>query len=195
MSAETRDPLILLAERVAVIATELGIPTALIGATALAVHNYVRGTADIDLATAVDPFRELPKLQERLESEGLDVELSFPDAEDILGGVLRVRARGVDNDPVEIVNFHNPLKPSSNPGLEAVQTATPIAASSALRCATLGHLIALKLFAGSRRDQADVVELLRRNTDADHEEIRNVCERYGYAPLLDELTAEARGGA
>lgn len=195
MSAASTDPLIQLAERVAAIAAELGIPTALIGATALAVHGYVRGTADIDLATAVDPFRELPRLQERLKAEGLFTELSLPDSEDILGGVLRVRARSEDDDLVEIVNFENPLRPSSNPGPQAVRAAQPIAESSALRCATLAHLIALKLFAGSRRDEADVVELLRRNTQADPTEIRGVCEKYGSASLFDELTGEAREGA
>jgi hypothetical protein len=56
-------------------------------------------------------------------------------------------------------------------------------------------LIALKLFAGRRRDQADVVELLRRNTEADHTEIRDVCATYGSAILFDELTGEAREGA
>jgi hypothetical protein len=190
MSGETHDPLIQLAERVASIAAELGIATALIGATALAAHNYVRGTADIDLATAVDPFRDLGGLRQRLEGEGFLVELNLPDAEDSLGGVLSVRARSNQDDPVEIVNFLNPLNPSHNPGREAVETAEPIGSSS-LRCATLAHLIALKLYAGSRRDQADVVELLLRNPTADRATIRAVCARYGSASDLDELIREA----
>ena len=40
-----------LAERVAEAARELGIETALIGAMAMAVHKYLRGTADVDLGT------------------------------------------------------------------------------------------------------------------------------------------------
>ena len=111
--------MIQLAERVAVVAAELGIPTALIGATALAAHNYVRGTADIDLAAAVDPFRQLRQLQERLAAEGLHAELSLPDEEDGLGGVLRIRAHADDDDLVEIVNFLNPMNLSKNPGAEA----------------------------------------------------------------------------
>jgi hypothetical protein len=47
-----------LAERVDAAARELGIDTAVIGATALAVHRFVRATGDIDLATAVDPYRD-----------------------------------------------------------------------------------------------------------------------------------------
>lgn len=91
MTPELPDPLIHLAERVATIAAEVGIVTAVIGATALAAHNYVRGTADIDLATAVDPFRDLSRLRDRLAAEGYHTELNMPDADDSLGGVLRVR--------------------------------------------------------------------------------------------------------
>lgn len=79
-------------------------------------------------------------------------------------------------DPVEVVNFQNPFRPSINPGREAVQTATPIGPSTSLRCATLPYLIALKLYAGSRRDQADVLELLRRNPVADRDQSRGLHE-------------------
>ncbi|HTV18631.1 MAG TPA: hypothetical protein VMG12_08175 [Polyangiaceae bacterium] len=190
MTEAPRDPSIELAERVATVATEMGIPTALIGATALAAHNYVRGTADIDLATAVDPFRELRRLQERLVSEGLDADLSLPDAEDGLGGVLRIRATADADDLVEVVNFLNPMNLSKNPGSEAVRTAVSVGASTPLRCATLPLLIALKLYAGGRRDQADVIELMRRNPDADVAAIREVCARYGFSELLEELLRE-----
>lgn len=191
MTRGGEDPLIGLAERVSRIATELGIPTALIGATALAAHNYVRGTADIDLATAVDPFRELSALRARLDAEGLHTELRLPDEEDSLGGVLEVRTSEDEEDAVEIVNFTNPWRTSINPGSETVRTAEPIPASAWLRCATLPCLIALKLYAGSLRDQADVVELLRHNPQADRARIREVCEKYGSANLLDGLTRQA----
>jgi hypothetical protein len=190
MSDGALDPLIELAERVVVVAADLGIPTALIGATALAAHNYVRGTADIDLAAAVDPFRELRRLQKRLEGEALQTELLLPDAEDGLGGVLRIRTHTEDDDLVEIVNFLNPLNLSKNPGAEAVRTATPAGPSTPLRCVTLASLIALKLYAAGRRDEADVVELLRRNPNADLAPVREVCARYGSGDLLEELIRE-----
>ena len=190
MTTETDDPLIQLAERVASVATELRIATALIGATALAAHNYVRGTADIDLATAVDPFRELSALRKRLEADRLHTELRLPDEEDSLGGVLEVRAHADAQDAVEVVNFTNPWRRSANPGVEAVRTAEPIAASGSLRCATLPCLIALKLYAGSLRDQADVVELLRNNPSADRALVRQVCAKYGSAPTFDELVRQ-----
>ena len=190
MTDGSGDPLIDLAERVVTIAAEMGIPMALIGATALAAHNYVRGTADVDLATAVDPFRELRFLQVRLAAEGLQAELSLPDAEDGLGGVLRIRARADDDDLIEIVNFLNPMNLSKNPGSESVRTATAVGPSTPLRCATLPLLVALKLYAGSRRDQADVIELVRRNPSADLAAIREVCARYGYSDVLEELLRE-----
>jgi hypothetical protein len=59
-----------------------------------------------------------------------------------------------------------------------------------LRCATLALLVALKLYAGGRRDQADVIELLRRNPDADLAPIRDACARYGSSGLLEELIRE-----
>ena len=190
MNVVADDPLVQLAERVAVAAGQMGIPTALIGATALTAHNYVRATADIDLASAVDPFRELRRLRETLAAEGLHAELNLPDAEDGLGGVLRVRAQVYDDELVELMNFQNPLNPSRNPGAEAVRTATALGPSTSLRCATLAHLIALKLYAGSRRDQADVVEVLRRNPEADLASVREVCARYGSSAALEELIGE-----
>lgn len=60
-----------------------------------------------------------------------------------------------------------------------------------LRCVRVPQLIALKLFAGGRRHQADVVELLRRNPGADRAQIRDVCARYGAADAIDELLREA----
>ena len=185
-----RDPLIDLAERVAGMAADLDIQTALIGGMALAVHNYVRGTDHVDLAAAVDPFKALRMLRQQLDAEGLRTELDLPDANDPLGGVLRVRAHAND-DPVDIVNFLNPLRPLPNPGQEAIQTAPLIGGSKSLRCATLPHIIALKLYAGGRRDHADVVELLRRNPAADRGLIRGVCINYGSVQVLEELIREA----
>ena len=97
VSPSQSDPLIELAERIASVAADLNIPTALIGAMALAAHNYVRGTADIDLATAVDPNTTLRLLQNKLDSLGLRTELNLPDADDSLGGLLRVSANDAED--------------------------------------------------------------------------------------------------
>lgn len=185
-----------LAETIAKVAGELGIDTAIIGAMALAAHNYVRGTADVAFATCVDPRSELPRLQAKLESLGLRTKLNMPDADDPIGGLLRVW-EGADEDgdpidPVDIVNFFNPFRPSPNPGGDTIREAIRLDATSSLRYARMAELIALKLYAGSRRDQADVVELLTRNPDAAIAEIRGVCARYSCEHVFDELLAEAR---
>ena len=177
-----------LAEQVADAAQDLGIPLALIGANALAFHNYVRGTSDVDFATHASQA-ELAALRGVLESAGLNVRFNAPDDEDPLGGMLVVWEEededGAPVEPVEVVNFDNPYRDRTNPGREAVRTAEPIAGSS-MRCVRLPFLVALKLFAGALDDRADVVALLRANPMADREEIRAVCEQYGLS-AIDEL--------
>lgn len=190
-----RTPPVALAERVAEAARDLGIETALIGAGALAVHGYVRGTADLDLASAVDPYVELGRLEEALRSLGLHVKRNLPDEEDRLGGLVRVWNEEDDDgdpiDPVELVNFFNPLRPRPNPARDAIAGAARISEDTPLRCVRLPDLIALKLYAGGRSDLADVVEVLKRNPDADDEAVRTTCKRYGF-DVIDELLAEAR---
>jgi hypothetical protein len=184
-----------LAERVADAARELGIETALIGAIAMAVHMYIRGTSDVDLATNVSSPSDLRRLQEKLEALGLKTELRLPDEEDPLGGVLEVWQHEDDEalpiEPVEVVNFLNPHRPALNPGAAAIRNAVRIDESSPLRSACLPDLIALKLYSESRRDRADVVELLARNPEADREAIRVACAPFGFGEILEQLIREA----
>lgn len=188
----TVDPLAR-AERIAVIARDLGIPTALIGAAALAVYSFVRATADVGFATAVDPYKELPRFQEALEKHGFHTRLNYPDDQDDLGGVLRIWVDededGDPVDPIDIVNFVNPHRPRKSPAIDAIRTAIELERKP-LRCVRLPDLVALKLDAGGRRDLADVVDVLKLNPDADREEIRATCKRYGF-DVIDELIAEA----
>ena len=99
------EPTLLAAEQVAAILARAGIDSVLIGAAALAVHGYPRATQDLDLATCVEPKR-LAAVAPDLRREGFSAEMSPPDANDPLGGVLHVGAEGID--PIEIVNFSNP---------------------------------------------------------------------------------------
>jgi sugar phosphate isomerase/epimerase len=55
------------AERVVCLLDEFGIASAVIGAMALAARGYPRSTADFDLATCADPFRQLGAVAERLK--------------------------------------------------------------------------------------------------------------------------------
>ncbi|MDQ3365677.1 MAG: nucleotidyl transferase AbiEii/AbiGii toxin family protein [Myxococcota bacterium] len=183
-----------LAEHVAATARGLNIETALIGASALAVHGYVRGTSDIDLASMVDPYTELPRLQQALEADGFKTKLNFPDADDDLGGLLRVwKAAADDGDPIEpvdVVNLLNPHRPLRLPARAMITDAVRIDEHSSLRCVTLPHLILLKLYAGARRDLADVVAVLEENPDVDTEALRLLCKQYGHTEI-DILIAEA----
>lgn len=183
-----------LAEQVSKTAEGLGIQSALIGAAALAVHGYARGTEDIDLAVAV-PLDALRQLLTASQAAGLRAELRLPDEEDALGGVLVVWAsedeEGNPTDVVEVVNFLNLLRPRNNPAAEAIARAVPLEGLQ-LRCVAPADLVALKLYAGSRRDLADIVELLAHNPDTDLAVLRSVAGRFDQANRLEELMAEAQ---
>lgn len=186
-----------LAERVAELAQRAGIQTALIGATALAVHRYVRATEDIDLGASIDdPFQTFGDLERIVVAAGLKIRVSLPDHDDALGGVARIWSEedeeGDPRCPVELVNFWNPLRPRRGPATAAIRDAEPVP-SSALRCVRLPDLVALKCDAGGRSDLADVVELLRRNPAADREVIRDRCKQYRL-DVIDQLIAEADVG-
>lgn len=168
-----------LAARIVEILDELGVPSALIGAAALAAYGYPRATEGLHLAVAADPFSALREAQQRIATRlRVTARLITPDADDPLGGVLTVTGEGFD--PVQVVNFQNPLAPQRNPGAEAIQTAVAgIVAGTHLRVVDLPHLVALKLYAGGYKSRLDVLALLERNPRIDREEVARVCERFG----------------
>ena len=140
----------------------------MIGAIALAVHGYVRDTEDFDLATATDPFRVLGLVEKELAAR-YDVELITPDADDPLGGCLNVT--GDDFDLVQVVG-------AGGVGRAAVETATQNVIGP-LAVADVAHLIALKLYAGGRKNELDVLELVDRNPDLDRKNLETVCKNLG----------------
>lgn len=185
-----------LGERIAQLARSLNIDTIVIGAYAMAIHRYVRGTLDFDLGSNVD-IKELVRLQRAVEESGLSATLNRPDAEDDLGGKLIVWTE-VDEDgdplePVEVVNFLNPHRPRRNPAARAIKNAIVLQENPAFAYPTLADLIALKLDAGGWKDLADVVELLRQNPDADLEGIRATAKDFGF-DRIDQLIDDARSG-
>lgn len=184
-----------LAERVTVAASARGIPTAVIGAGALALHRFVRATQDVDLATCVDPGAKLRPLESDLRAQGLHTELRMPDGDDPLGGLLRVWSAVDDDDVpvdlVEIVNFDNPHRPRRTPAARAIRDAVPLMPGSSLRYVQLADLIALKLDAGGRADLADIVEVLARNPEADLDAIRARSTPFDHGGQLEVLLAEA----
>lgn len=180
-----------LAERVAEAARSLGFESALIGAAALAVHRYTRGTEDIDLAVSVDPQRYLPELKRHLSAQGLVTELRMPEDDDPLGGLLSVRDEGDDgSEIVDVVNFFNPWHSGRSPARDAIARAQPLPGTS-LRCVTIEDLVALKLYAGGLQDHADIVQLLARNPDVDPEILRRSAGPYDRDHVLDRLIEQA----
>ncbi len=183
-----------LAEQVAEAAQRIGFDTALIGAAALAVHRYTRGTEDIDLAAVVDPHVQLNALERALASAGLMTCLRLPDDEVPLGGVLVVWASvdeaGEPVDGVEVVNFHNPGRIVITPAPAAIARSERLP-DSPLRCVTLEDLVALKLYAGGLSDHADIVQLLAHNPDADLEAIRAAAAPFDVGGQLEALIDQA----
>ena len=172
------------AETIAAVLKKQGTGTVVIGAAALAAHRYVRFTDDIDLGVNVS-VRDLAVLAGAIRTAGFEVALRAPDGDDPLGGVIDVSGPfGL----VQIVNFGERFPAVIE---SAIADATvPMREGSRLRIIPLAHLIALKLYAGGRKSEADIVELLRRNPSADRGTIRRICRRYrlrGLEPLIREV--------
>ncbi len=180
------DKTLAVAEAVAAECAQAGVECAVIGAMALAAHKYPRATEDFDLATNVNPFRQLAAIAAALRTRGYEVELVTPDAEDPLGGVLNIT--GSDFGLVQVVNYENPFSGRPTPGLAAIQRATAGGlGSSTLRVVTLPDLVALKLYAGGPKSRADITELLARNAPVDFQAIRDACAPCRLGPELESL--------
>jgi hypothetical protein len=172
------------AERVVSLLAEHGIPAVVIGAVALAAHRYVRHTEDIDLGVDAD-LPGMRTLTAALKTDGFQAELHEPDGNDPLGGVIDIRG---DFGLVQVVSFADRFPAAIRDALAG--EVVPIRPGSELRLVPLPQLVALKLYAGGLGSKADIVELLRRNPDADLDGIRATCRRYrlrGLDAILAEL--------
>lgn len=186
----TEETTLLAAEKIAAILARAGVDSALIGAVALAAHGYARSTEDLDFATGVDPH-QLDDIAGSLRREGFTVEVSEPDENDPLGGVLRVSAEGIDR--IEIVNFCNPPAGGFPALVEAaLREAIPFREGAPLRVVTLPHLVVFKLYSGGRKSKNDVFELLRRNPDLDLNALRELCKQFRMDRKLDGWLRELR---
>ena len=182
MSADSASEVTLgLARRVACEAAELGIPTAVIGAMALAAHGFIRATDDVDLGVCTPFSPTLQGLRNRLRDLGLSVTLRSPDDDDPLDGVLVVQ----DGDAlVEVVNLRGRL------GRTAIDNAEDL--GEGLRCVRVAELVALKLYAGGRSSNHDVHELLDANPGIDHEEVEHTCTSLGLASQWTALVEQRK---
>lgn len=171
------------AERVADVLERHSIRAIVIGGAALAAHGYIRFTEDLDLGVSTD-LTTFHLVARGLRQEGFAVALRTPDADDPLGGVIDVTGPfGL----VQIVNYGGRFPAVIEAGIAAATMV--VRPNSRLLLAPLPHLIALKLYAGGRKSQSDIVELLHRNPAADLAAIREICRQWqlaGLDPLIDE---------
>jgi len=164
-----------------------GVETAVIGAVAAAVRNYPRATQDLDLATFTVPSPTLGWVRDDLKAQGFEAELTLPDADDPLGGVLRITGAGFGL--IEVVNFYNPMGKIAEVGRLAIDEAEPNVLGT-LAVVRLPHLIALKLYAATgivSKAHLDVMELLDRNPEIDIAALRELCERLGLGRELEAV--------
>jgi hypothetical protein len=175
------------AERISAILESQHVPAIVIGAIALAVHGYPRNTVDLDLAVAVPPG-SLAGLTDELRREGWSVEVSLPDAQDPLGGVINIRAPGAYL--VQVVNFDNsPANGFPRLVREAALTAHPLEPKGSLKVVDLPLLVAFKLYAGGNKSRSDICELLDRHPDQ-IDQVRECCKALGLGRKLDRILGD-----
>jgi hypothetical protein len=175
------------AEVIAALLAGEGVECLVIGAVALAAHRYIRFTQDVDLGVNAD-LKQMRHLIELLRSRGYDAVFHEPDAEDPLGGVIDITgAFGV----VQIVSFENRFPAAIRDALAGEDIRT--LPNGGLRVMPIPQLVALKLYAGGWKSLADVVELLRRNSETDLEKVGEICRKYrlrGWEKVMEELGRE-----
>jgi hypothetical protein len=148
-----------------------------IGAAALAVHGYARQSVDLDLATYENPFETFDGLKSKLSEAGFHAEAVTPDADDPLGGVINIT--GADFDPVQIINFMNPLRPQRVHKLVGEALAELKEQPGELQVVSAELLIMLKLYAGDAQSQSDISRLIEANPTLDRTRIAELARTAG----------------
>jgi hypothetical protein len=141
-------------DRVCEILIARDIRHALIGAAALAARGVSRSTFDIDLLVA-DPRVLEREMWQPLASSGFAIDARTGDADDPLGGVVRIEYPG--ERPVDVILG----KPSWQH--RAVERADVRAGGPPIVQAR--DLVLLKLYAGGSQDLWDIRELLAQHRD------------------------------
>ncbi len=130
-----------------------GIPYALIGAAALAIHGVSRSTQDLDLLTP--DARLLDRTFWTALPDGVSVDVRAGDAADPLAGVVRCRVSG-DRD-VDVVVGRASWQAALVARAERVRRGGRIVPT-----ARVEDLVLLKLYAGGSQDRWDIEQLLAR---------------------------------
>lgn len=188
MTTADNDDCLREAERIAGLLEPEGMEFVVIGAIALAAHRYVRFTHDVDLGVNANPA-QMKRILEVLQSKGYDAIFHEPDASDPLAGVIDISGSfGL----VQIVSFENRFPAAIRDALAGEDIRTR--PDGELRIMPIPQLVALKLYAGGWKSLADIVELLRRNPEADLREIGDTCRRYrlrGWQAVLEQLESDS----
>ncbi len=140
----------------------LGVRYALAGGLAVGAHGYIRATADVDFLVGEEAF----------EHHGLIVTFK--------SGVP-IEVNGIRIDYLSAVSLGSQI--------EAVFEAAPI--SEGIAVVPLEVLIYMKLVAKRRRDQVDIIELIKSGPNL--KPIRQYLKQYAsdLLPLFEELAEEA----
>lgn len=140
----------LLVARVAALLERLGVPYALVGAGALAVHGVARSTFDLDLMATTATLLD-PSLWAELADARVDIRRA--DADDPLAGVVRIQAEGQRDVDVVIGRLAWQAEAISRARrVRLVGTTIPVVTSA--------DLVLLKLYAGGSQDAWDIEQLL-----------------------------------
>lgn len=172
------------AERISAVLAEENIEALVIGGMALAAHRYIRTTQNVDLGVNADKV-QMNHLLHVLQTRGYSAVFLQPDGNDPLVGVIDIIGSfGI----VQIVHFGDRFPAAIQDALASAELRT--SPRGALRVIPIPQLVALKLYAGGWKSFADIVELLRRNPEADLQAIGDTCRKYalsGWEKDLDEL--------
>lgn len=138
-------------ERVCGVLNDSAIAHALIGASALAARGVARSTYDIDLLTTDGRILE-PALWQSLSSDRFRIDIRRGDADDPLGGVVRVEASS--ERPVDVILGKLAWQQRAVERAEIITGGPPVVLAR--------DLVLLKLYAGGPQDLWDIRELLRQ---------------------------------
>lgn len=136
-----------------------GIPHAMIGAGAMAVHGISRSTFDVDLFTT-ERAALRAETWASLAARGVTVDVRVGDHDDPLAGVVRLSAAG--QRAVDVVVGRHPWQAD----VVRRAVAAPIGGAP-IPVAVPADLVLLKLYAGGPQDAWDVEQLIAAAPDRD----------------------------
>jgi len=151
-----------------------GLPYAVVGAMAAAVHGVIRASVDADLVLAADGA-QLRRLAQEFGDAGFQTQLRESDPDDPIAAVLALS--DAHGNRVDLLAGLRGLEP------EAFSRAVTVSfQGEALRVIGLEDFIAMKLFAGGPTHKADARAAIRiAGAALDRTLLKRLAERYGPA--------------